>query len=90
MQRYLEGRLVAGAEHMKHLLILGRMYDFVAVLDSAECTMELTIFREACITIGADVFPGVGLVCLREGECRYLRDEETLALLADSIRTFSP
>ncbi|MBB1606066.1 hypothetical protein A9972_00615 [Pseudomonas sp. UME83] len=89
MQRYLEGRFDAGADHMKHLLILGRMYDFVAALDSAECAMELVAFREACISIGVDVFPGVGLVCLRKGECGYLSDEETLDLLANRIRTCS-
>lgn len=86
MQRYLEGRFMAGADHMEHLLILGQMYDFVAALDPTDCPQELAAFREACVFIGAEFVPGVGMVCLREEEDRYLGAEEMLELLADSIR----
>lgn len=88
------GESVAVTTSLTHdIWNLRRMYEFVvAVVDGYELSRHLSVFLEACQSIGIEFSPLVGMTCLDESESKYLSPEETLEMLRQRIHelTLSP
>lgn len=65
---------------------LKRMHDFIMRLDGEVEGEALRAFQDACRCVGLEFSPLVGVVCLNESEDGYLRSEESLNWLVESVR----
>lgn len=68
---------------------LKQMHDFITGLEGDVEGEALRVFQDACLCLGLEFSPLVGMVCLNESEDGYLSQEETLNWFVKCVRTYS-
>lgn len=69
--------------------LLEQAYNYVVSLDPAPTDRDLQIFQQACLRVGIEFSPLVGMVCFDEDESRYLTGTQTSRRLLGQIRAIS-